>query len=185
MKKLLLASLTIFGLAIMPACSSDDDDNGNGNGTSSHPVVGTWNIDEQEFSGSGDLDLGLAVIPYVVNQKKIGGAGTLQFNENPNTIVGNGIIEVETEFEVTIFGQTTVDSYTENEDLSESFANATYQILEGNKIRITVDGESQTLDYDITGNVLTLSGKSVIREENPAGGADLELDVDVMIKLSK
>lgn len=185
MKKILLAGLTIFGLAIMPSCSSDDDDNGNG-GSSVHPIVGTWNLDVLDASGDGLLNLGFANVPYDISQKKIGGSGTLQFSSNPNEIVGNGIIEIETEFdiELPILGPIN-DSYTENEDLAESFANATYQILEGNKIRITVDGENQTLDYDISGNEVTLTGKTTIREENPAGGPDLEFEVDVLIKLSK
>ncbi len=182
MKKILLAGLTIFSLAIMPSCSSDDDDNG----SSVHPIVGTWNLDVFDASGDGMLDLGFASVPYDISQKKVGGSGTLQFSENPNKIVGNGTIEMETEFdiELPIVGPVN-DSYTESEDLGESFADATYQILEGNKIRITIDGESQTLDYAFSGNEVTLSGKSFIREENPAGGADLEFEVDVMIKLSK
>lgn len=183
MKKILLAGLTIFGLAIMPSCSSDDDDNGNGG---SHPIVGTWNLDVFDASGDGILNLGFANVPYDISQKKIGGSGTLQFTENPNEVIGSGTIEMETEFDIELpFVGPISDSYIESEDLSESFANATYQILEGNRIRITIGGENQTLDYVIDGNEITLSGKSTIREENPAGGADLEFDVDVLIKMSK
>lgn len=177
MKKVLLAGLTIFGLTTFIACSSDDD---NDDGKPS--VIGVWNLDEQILSGEGTLDAGFLQVPYNIRSEKIGGSGTLEFATNPREIKGNGIIEVETEFEVILLGDTISDNSTEMDDLSEG--TRTYEIKEGNKIIITEDGDSQEFDYVITDNSMTITGKVIVTEEGPTG-QDLEFELDAFIKLSR
>ncbi len=178
MKKVLLASLTAIGLISFTACSSDDDDNGSGNG--GHPIEGVWNLDVQLISGSGSLDLGLAQIPYDIRNEKVGGSGTWELRGGD--MIGNGVIEVETEFTVIFLGDTISDTTMETEDLSDS--DSSYELVEGNIIRITQDGETNDFNYNLDGDNLTITGKVTVTEEGPTG-QDLEFELDFLMELSR
>lgn len=182
MKKIIFALLMGSAVLVAPSCKKDDDSN-NGGGTTNPPtLVGNWNLTEYNVDASSTVDFMGVEAQFTITAKKVAGAGTLNFESN-NLLAGNGIIVLETTVLATAFGVPLfTDTDTDDLDLDEEFTGTPYEIVAGNKVKMTLEGEERTFDYVISGQTATLTSTFTITD-NDFG--DEPLLINVEFKLAK